>query len=402
VEGQEKLDRGWAPALAWACYLGSSWTWVIGLFLPILLLRDFGLWGWVAFAAPNVLGAALMGCLLTAPGSRRMATQHRDMCVRFSEVTIGLHAFVLGWLHARMFGIPVVVLALAAAWFVHASARCRQKSLVVGVWVTFASLGLCAAGLVFGWSDAFTKELWQPGGQVRLGEFDLWMFALAAVVGFGLCPYLDLTFHRARSATAPVAGRRAFALGFGAVFLTMIVLSLAYARMLMPLFEHDGDTIVIPPAWVAVLMVHLTMQASFTMGIHSREVTARIGEGAWLRIAVIVVIGLLAAVMVERRADEIRDGLTYGEAAYRIFLLAYGLAFPGYVFLCMIPTWRGATSDRTNVIVWGISTLVALPMAYMGFVLSMSIWIPGSLGVLCVGRVVLEVVGGRGRVTSNG
>ena len=29
--------------LAWACFLGCSWTWVIGMLLPILLVRDFGL-----------------------------------------------------------------------------------------------------------------------------------------------------------------------------------------------------------------------------------------------------------------------------------------------------------------------------------------------------------------------
>ena len=30
------------PSFSWAIYLGMSWTWCIGMFLPVLLIRDFG------------------------------------------------------------------------------------------------------------------------------------------------------------------------------------------------------------------------------------------------------------------------------------------------------------------------------------------------------------------------
>ena len=107
MDATAHLDSGWRSALAWGCYLGSSWTWVIALFFPIMLLRDYGLWGWVAFAVPNVFGAAAMGTVLTAQSSRHLVAQHRDLCLRFSEVTIALHAFVLGWLYTRLFGASV-------------------------------------------------------------------------------------------------------------------------------------------------------------------------------------------------------------------------------------------------------------------------------------------------------
>ena len=48
----------------WAVFLAMSWTWCIGMFLPVLLLRDLGLGGFLVFAIPNILGAAAMGWLL--------------------------------------------------------------------------------------------------------------------------------------------------------------------------------------------------------------------------------------------------------------------------------------------------------------------------------------------------
>ncbi|HTL30770.1 MAG TPA: hypothetical protein VL282_16180, partial [Tepidisphaeraceae bacterium] len=38
------------PWIGWAIYLGMSWTWCIGMFLPVLLVRDYGFWGWLVFA----------------------------------------------------------------------------------------------------------------------------------------------------------------------------------------------------------------------------------------------------------------------------------------------------------------------------------------------------------------
>ena len=47
---------GLSTTLGWSCYLGSSWTWVIGMVWPVIIVRDYGVWGWAAFAVPNVLG----------------------------------------------------------------------------------------------------------------------------------------------------------------------------------------------------------------------------------------------------------------------------------------------------------------------------------------------------------
>ena len=98
---------------AWACFLGCSWTWVIGMLLPILLVRDYGVWGFVVFAAPNVLGAMAMGLVLQAPGrAARVLDEHRVMAGVFSNFTWVFHLLVLCWISAAMLGWPSVVMLL--------------------------------------------------------------------------------------------------------------------------------------------------------------------------------------------------------------------------------------------------------------------------------------------------
>ena len=395
MDDVDHLDHGWCAAGAWACYLGSSWTWVIGMFLPIILMRDFAWAGWLVFVLPNIFGAAVMGSVLRADSSCRLVARHRDMCLCFSEVTLALHAFVLGWLYTRMFGTTVVVIALFAAVLIQIAVHTRPKALTLGVWTTVISAILLSLGLIFGWPDAFGIE---PNQVSTDSGLDLWMFALASVVGFTLCPYLDLTFHRVRQATDPSTGQRAFALGFIVIFLGMMIFSLAYASMLLPLFSRtipQADRPVIPTEWLSVLMIHLTLQTAFTMGCHGREIVLRRGGGAWLRVGLIVAVGLLAANLVGHGFDDLTNGYATGETVFRIFLLAYGLAFPAYVFLCVIPLWRGGGNERDKVIVWALTTLVTCPMAYMGFVMSQSIWILVALAVLCAGRLALELTRGK-------
>ncbi len=362
------------------------------MFLPIVLLRDFGVWGWVAFAVPNVLGAAAMGFVLTPQRSRAVTERHREACLRFSDVTLAFHGFVLGWLYSRLFGWGVVLIALAAVVGLAAALRDPRKATGLAVKVTLASLGLFACGLIFGGSDAWL-DVSRPDPPHRLPISDIWFFVMASVTGFALCPYLDLTFHRARQQTTLGAGRVAFAVGFGVIFLTMIVFTLAYAGMLQPLFDlSPAAGIAIPTQWLAVLMIHLTLQCVFTMSLHSREILAHRGEGAWLRTSLVVAAGVLLAVVAQRAATgEAPLRITTGETVYRCFLLAYGLAFPGYVFLCMIPLWFGKPSMLVRYTVWVLATLVALPFGYVGFVMLQTPWIAGALLVLCVGRFLLEL-----------
>src|SRR5438105_14205353 len=93
-------------AVLWAIFLACSWTWCIGMFLPVLLVRDYGVWGWVVFAVPNVIGAAAMGWTVRdAEHSRRLVGAHRLAADSFSWVTIAFQMFILLWFLFQMAGI---------------------------------------------------------------------------------------------------------------------------------------------------------------------------------------------------------------------------------------------------------------------------------------------------------
>src|ERR1700677_654567 len=96
---QSAKSFGHLRTLSWAVYLGCSWTWCIGMFLPVILVSEFGNVAWFVFAIPNVIGAAAMGWTLAKPGSsERIVAEHRAACVAFSAVTFAFHLFFLYWL----------------------------------------------------------------------------------------------------------------------------------------------------------------------------------------------------------------------------------------------------------------------------------------------------------------
>src|SRR4051794_17500932 len=91
-------DADRSNSLLWSIYLGMSWTWCIGMFLPVLLIRDYGVRAWWIFAIPNVVGAALMGWVLkNAKSSRRLLENHLHAATLFSLVTIAFHVFFFFW-----------------------------------------------------------------------------------------------------------------------------------------------------------------------------------------------------------------------------------------------------------------------------------------------------------------
>ena len=370
-------DRGLPAALAWACFLGSSWTWVIGMVVPALFVRDYGWMGFVAFALPNVLGAAAMGFVLKdARASSDITRRHQDMCLRFSDVTIAYHAFVMSWLWSRLLGWPIVIGGLGLALFFWLLVQRRSATRTAAVIVSVTSLML----FVVSWlTDHAWAGLWQDAP--RMGTMDLLLFAPAAAMGFLLCPYLDLTFHRVRQSTDPQTGQRAFAIGFGGIFLCMILFSLVYLWVILTLTGSDASTYDGSTLLWSILAIHLTLQSAFTLAVHAREITVRRGTPELFRIGVMVCAGLLLG-SIALSAGTRAFGLTLGEVFYRCFLLAYGLPFPAYVLLCMIPT-RRPIAGRTRVIVWLIATLVSLPFGYHAFMADT------HAGLIVVGIVLL-------------
>lgn len=322
---------------AWGVFCSCSWTWCIGMFLPVVLLREFGWPGVIAFAVPNVLGCAAFGYVLRSRSRREAWLNRHEAATRwFSIVAVAYNAFFVVVLVTTLApappasGVGLAAGGAALALAVVLSFLPAAAWLVLAAVVYAASLATLAA-LGLGDLDAV------PWRGDRNG-LDLVWLAPVMVMGFLLCPYLDLTFHRALSASP---SRHAFAV-FAATFAVMLVLTCVYRNRI---------------AIAIVPMAHLAAQAVFTMGAHVREVRRRHPPAA--AVAIVVVVGgmLLGAAA---------STATAGEQGYLRFLAFYGLVFPAYVLLFLGP---GPILDlrRGALVAYAVVMLACLPCFELAF-----------------------------------
>lgn len=353
------------------------------MFLPVLLVRDMGLWGWIVFAVPNVLGAAAMGWVLSAPGrSQTIVRDHAAACSAFSAVTIAFHIFFVLWFVPRLVGLPpaALVFAIVAVYLL--------------VTISRAMLDLPAAAIVWIFSIAMLPLflLHRPhiavpmsGKQSSLNA--AWL-APVCVFGFLLGPYLDLTFHRARQSLDASGARIAFGLGFGIFFFLMIVFSLLYATTLAPLVDSDWRDHLRPVlGWV--IAAHMIVQTAFTLALHARSfTTTQISRGGVVSLMVLAQIALflgLAANLFPRY-----HGLDPGEMIYRLFMAFYGLVFPTYVWVCMIRGRDGQSGvTPAKIRAMAVGVLVAAPMFWMGFIENKMAWLVPGMATVIVSRFLV-------------
>jgi hypothetical protein len=373
--------------IVWGAYLACSWTWCIGMFMPALLLRDFGWLGYLVFSIPNVLGAAAMGWVLTSrKQSEDFVTRHPQAIWWFSAVTIAFHVFWILWVfvYLRM-ALPMsqnasygLIGAFIAFWLVtkRSSYFKRLPQLSVVLWIlsflvliaTFVTPDL--APIVSGFHEA------NPSSAMGLFLIPLSMF------GFLLCPYLDITFHHARQQLdTRLRGRIGFTIGFVIMFASMIALTTQYAPMLIDAL--DNGTIANPTQtpWLGgVLLAHILFQWVFTMQVHMDRVkslpTDKVPEYRYL-----IGIGLLAG-LVGFFIDKVPAyaGMNAGEIVYRCFMGAYGLVFPTYVLYRAVLARKGA-KPMPMTSVWGAIILVS-PMFWMGFIEGQSVWLLTGMGMV--------------------
>ncbi len=154
-----------------------------------------------------------------------MVAEHRTACVAFSAVTLAFHLFFLYWMTSKdLMPIAFAIAAVAAGFGLGFLARRKTGLDFVLAWlVLLVSLAVFGRGLA--------HPVFGVANPIEISHFTGAMLGLAPVCIFGflLCPYLDVTFHRARQETAPGPGKAAFGVGFGVIFLLMIVLTLMYA-----------------------------------------------------------------------------------------------------------------------------------------------------------------------------
>lgn len=355
-------------AIAWGAFLGCSWTWCIGMFLPGIMWRDYGIWGWIVFAIPNVLGAAAMGFVLKRrEQSEAIVAQHRLACVVFSLVTIAFHGFWMAWFLRRVVdfsGLAMVLLIAGSTWGIARSRTRRAATLAVGIWLF--SLAMLFIGAYRGMLD-------NPGvgltiNQAFLEQGLLWMTP-AVCISFLLCPYLDLTFHQAAQHTDAPRRKLAFGLGFCVMFFTMIVFSLLYGRLQFSAFDTPGSPEF--ARFANLVSSHMIVQVGFTLGVHCLAV-ATIGSakpshpiGGMLCVGALLA-GLLIGFFVNQFAG---DPKLIGERVYICFLGAYGLAFPAYVWLFVMPhRWRERSTVASRRLVYVIVLVTCTPLFWFGFV----------------------------------
>src|SRR5687768_16066298 len=158
------------------------------MFLPVLLVREYGVWAWVIFAVPNCVGAAAMGWTIRSPRhSRNLVAAHATACRAFSVVTIAFHAFFVCWLlvpwMSRAGLLPGAFLALFAFLMM------RSSGVALAAVLTYIYSLICAAMFLneAGPSVVATEPL--PAAMLAVS---LAALLPVCVFGFALNPYLDL------------------------------------------------------------------------------------------------------------------------------------------------------------------------------------------------------------------
>src|SRR5215217_6810354 len=136
--------------VGWAMYLGMSWTWCIGMFLPVLLVRDYGFWAWVIFAIPNVVGAAAMGWVLKDRVSQSITMAHRPAIKAFSLITATFQFFFALWMFEFLGAGFCAWATFALALLVLSAARRDDHAQGIATVVFMASLVTVLFGAVQG------------------------------------------------------------------------------------------------------------------------------------------------------------------------------------------------------------------------------------------------------------
>ncbi len=366
------------------------------MFLPVLLMRDVGVWGWVVFAVPNCIGAALMGFVLRDPGAVERVVSHHGMAVRvFSLVTTAFQWFFAVWLVQVLglgaWGIGGLVLFIGVLVLTPGEDR-QGKRLGLAALAVFAlSVGLGAAWWLTDPARVPIADLPTP----RLPQGHLGPLAAVCVVGFLLCPYLDVTFLRAARRAGPSGSTAAFLVGFLVLFPVMILLTLLYAPVFVKSAVDQGVNIKL--MFVPLLIaVHMLGQLGFTIAAHEKGVADEFPQGAgggqegW-RIGAFVA-GVALAWIALRQPD--RGGMGFTEVVYRAFMAFYGLVFPAYVWICAWPIGEVRRPGTAKLGLAAVAVATASPFYWWGFMDQRSPMLWWGVGIVLAAGVIARFIPG--------
>jgi hypothetical protein len=348
------------------------------MYLPRIMLERHGWAGFLVFMIPNVLGCAALGYVLRTPErAEAIITRHRRWAMAFSAVTIAYHAFFAVFLAVRLLpedaaststgaGLAAgLVLGLGAVGW--GLSRLGDRGWLVLSAITW-SLSLLVLGVLA------TRESRLPEVPGVLNGVELASIAPVTILGFLLCPYLDLTFLRAHRGSA---GTHAFGV-FGLTFALMLVLTCVL---------WFTDRPVLGP-WA---LLHLGIQGAFTVGAHLRELATHARGPAVVRagwMAGPFLVGLAFALAAAAGAGP----AVIGEDTYMRFLAFYGLLFPAVVLMLVAVPIALPNAPRHTLSVLVACGLLA-PFMEAGFIGR----VPGATLPVAAAAAVFAIVRWRRR-----
>ncbi|NBX25193.1 MAG: hypothetical protein EBQ99_03965 [Planctomycetes bacterium] len=355
--------------VGWGLYLASSWTWCIGMFLPILLLRWWGWPGFLAFAVPNVLGCALFGHVLTPETSRSFVVRFRAWIAIFGAATI---AYQIGFLLRT--GVTAALIAALPVTLALLVGMRRGSERSDRVMMTIGAIAWIASCLLFARLGLGTLATLPATG--TLPPASLAWAAPFMAFGFLLCPYLDPTFHLALQRSP---SRHCFTI-FGGAFTVMLLFTAAFADA--GLGSGTGATLWGRPIpeWQWGLQAAFTMVA-VTAAMRSLQPVCSLG-GTQAVLPGMIALACLALgwqSLVESWLPPMAAGLrpssgpVSGEATYLRWLGLYGVLFPAMVLLGL---------RRTPVAVIATSIAVAGLLAEWGMIGGRFPMLTAAVGVM--------------------
>jgi len=315
-----------------------------------------------------------MGWVLKDHDSQAMVQAHNHAIKAFSFVTAAFQLFFAFWMfdvmNADIAAVGTVILALVV---LRASLREKNAQNLAAV----VLMGSLATMLIEGTHG----DLHLPDSVPMSGSTILNLCALAPVCLFGFlfCPYLDATFHHARQRMPEHHARAAFSVGFGFFFLLMIIFSLLYARLFISSAGVQERAGVIGQG---------VMQLGLTTGFHWYG-APREGEQADRRFNWLILVASIFVAVLTALVAAAEPAWFDGERIYRCFMGFYGLVFPAYVWLCMIPGKGSRMPTRRQLLIFAIAVLVALPMFWAGFVLGKMFWLLPGLTFVLLARICI-------------
>lgn len=355
------------------------------MFLPVLLIRDYGLWGWAVFAIPNILGACAMAYVIKkSDTSKEIVEKHKIACTVFSIVTIMFQIYFIGWLSTVSSGIFIIITTVVflLIYTLGSVIDKNQRFNAFIIWI----LSLICFMLFFYFVPLEKIDLFKSGNLIHNTNALLYLTPVC-FFGFLLCPYLDLTFHKVRQSNSARNSKIAFTIGFCFMFLLMILFTFFYAGPMASVIEG------IPLAFICPVIFYMLIQAGFTTALHCSSIFPVIKRQTRV-ISLLIILSIvvfLLPVIFNGRPTVLN--LTINEIIYRSFMAFYSLIAPTYVFLFMIAkNGRSISLTNRNLCIWIMVILLALPfyaMAFLGVRWNLEIFSLIGLAIALSSRILI-------------